>query len=417
MRATITKRRVDAMRPGDLIADDTVRGFVARRLPSGTVVYAFRYRDKVSKAQRWLSLGQHGPITPDQARALAQGAAGKVAGAADPVADQKAARAVAKRSSARTVDGLLDDFMRRYVSARALRSAEEIGRTFKVYVRPVIGAESIYTLRRSRIAEMLDGIEDNNGPVMADRTLAHLRKAFAWHATRDDDFNSPIVRGMARTKPQERARDRILADDEIRDLWRALDKVTGPYPGLVRCLLLTAQRCAEVGGMRRREITGLDWLIPPERVKGKAPQLVPLPEAAAAIIEAQPVWLDTKGKPDREADYVFSRAGRGPYGGFSASKRKLDLELAKIRKAEGRGPMAPWVLHDLRRTGRSLMARAGVASDVAERVLGHVIPGVRGVYDRHAYTVEKRDALKRLAAVVAEILEPPPAGKVVKLRA
>ena len=45
---------------------------------------------------------------------------------------------------------------------------------------------------------MLDEIEDANGPVMADRTLAYLRKAFNWYAVRDDQFNVPVVRGMAR---------------------------------------------------------------------------------------------------------------------------------------------------------------------------------------------------------------------------
>ncbi len=69
--------------------------------------------------------------------------------------------------------------------------------------------------------------------------------------------------------------------------------------------------------------------------------------------------------------------------------------------------IAPWVLHDLRRTARSLMARAGVRSDVAERVLGHVLPGVEGIYDRHSYREEKADALAKLAGLIALILDPP----------
>jgi hypothetical protein len=68
----------------------------------------------------------------------------------------------------------------------------------------------------------------------------------------------------------------------------------------------------------------------------------------------------------------------------------------------------------LRRTPRSLMSRAGVAADIGERVLGHVIPGVRGTYDRHSYIEEKRDALKRLAALVERILHP--GGTVVRFR-
>ena len=124
-----------------------------------------------------------------------------------------------------------------------LRSAEEVERVFDKYVRPRIGTKSIYDLRRRDIVEMLDAIEDENGPVMADRTLAHVRKAFNWQAARDDTFVPPIVRGMSRARPAaERARKRILDDQDIRDLWKALDtaKVPACYPAYVRTLLLTA---------------------------------------------------------------------------------------------------------------------------------------------------------------------------------
>jgi integrase len=69
--------------------------------------------------------------------------------------------------------------------------------------------------------------------------------------------------------------------------------------------------------------------------------------------------------------------------------------------------MSPWVLHDLRRTARSLLSRTGVRPDISERVLGHVIPGVEGVYDRHSYDAEKADALVRFAALIGRIINPP----------
>ena len=74
--------------------------------------------------------------------------------------------------------------------------------------------------------------------------------------------------------------------------------------------------------------------------------------------------------------------------------------------------MPPWRLHDLRRTARSLMSRAGVTADIGERVIGHVIPGPRGVYDRHSFFDEKKDALERLTALVQQILDPPQANVV-----
>ena len=69
-------------------------------------------------------------------------------------------------------------------------------------------------------------------------------------------------------------------------------------------------------------------------------------------------------------------------------------------------PIPNWTLHDLRRTAKTLMVRAGVRPDISERVLGHVIAGVEGTYDRHSYMDEKRDALEKLNSVIERILNP-----------
>jgi integrase len=280
-----------------------------------------------------------------------------------------------------------------------LRGADTIERTFERFVRPRFGARSIYDLRRSHVVEMLDAIEDGNGPVMADRTLAYLRKAFNWWATRDDNFIPPIIKGMARTKPKERARTRVLDDQEIRDVWKALDElhaeVPSCYPAFVRALLLTGQRRNEVSAMHSIEIEdNRTWIIPADRYKAKIAHVVPLTAMVRAILADQ-------------AGFLFSsNGGRRPFSGYSKSKKALDAKIAELRKRDGRKPMSHWTLHDLRRTARSLMSRAAVAGDIAERVLGHVIPGVRGVYDRFQYSDEKREALEKLAALVEQILHP-----------
>ena len=68
--------------------------------------------------------------------------------------------------------------------------------------------------------------------------------------------------------------------------------------------------------------------------------------------------------------------------------------------------MKAWRLHDLRRTARSLLSRAGVLPHVAEQVLGHKIKGVEGIYDRHDYAKEKAEALKALGILVMQITSP-----------
>jgi len=397
MREKISKRTVDALKPGAILADTEVKGFTARRLASGTLTYGFRYRDKTSGQARWLALGLHGNITPEEARALAKKYAGAVADRRDPAAELERQRATAKSAASETVNAVLDAFLERHVRP-ALRSAKAIERAFDVYVRPRLGAKSIYTLRRSHIVEMLDAVEDQGGPVMADRTLAHLRRAFNWHSSRDDDFLPPIARGMARTKGKDRARDRVLSDEEMRDLWAALDRAKVPpcYPRFIRALLLTGQRRNEVARADWREIGSGIWTIPAARYKTKVEHIVPLTEAMLALL----------GEPKAKG-FVFSNdGGRRPLSGFGNAKAALDRTIDEIRRVRGADAVAPWTLHDLRRTARSLMSCAGVSADVAERVLGHVIPGVRGVYDRHAYEVEKRDALRRLASLVDRIIHP-----------
>ena len=165
MRAKITKTAVDALRPGQTIADTEIKGLVVRRLPSGTATYGLRYRS--GGLQRWFALGVHGKITPDEARRLAKKRIGEVADDRDPAAEREAARA-------NTVDALIDTFLERHVRDR-LRSAREMERALDRYVRPHIGKRSIYQLRRRDVAAMLDAIEDENGAVMADRALAYLR--------------------------------------------------------------------------------------------------------------------------------------------------------------------------------------------------------------------------------------------------
>jgi integrase len=182
----------------------------------------------------------------------------------------------------------------------------------------------------------------------------------------------------------------------------------GTFGTLIKTLLLTAQRRDEVAQMSRAEI-GVDgiWTIPAERYKTKRPNFVPLSKAAIDVIEAQPRIDD--------CDYVFPSRVKTPYSGFGKSKAKLDKAiLAEMKKQAKNGgkvdPVPNWTLHDLRRTAKTLMVQAGVRPDISERVLGHVIAGVEGTYDRHSYAEEKRDALEKLAARLKRILSPVPSN-------
>jgi integrase len=334
--------------------------------------------------------------------AAVQGALGR---GRDPLEELRSAKAVATNS--------LKAIAEAYLSARenrTLRSMDERRGVFRRHIFPRFGERPIASIKRSEISRLLDRIVAEKGPVAAEHTLATLRRLFNWYAMRDDDFLSPIVRGMSRIRPEERARDRVLDDAELRVVWRAAEAAGTAYGHMVRFILLTATRLREAASMAREELSadGREWLIPAARYKSKRDFLLPLSKSAQAVLASVPVI----GKR-----WVFTSNGEVPINGFSKSKRRFDAQvLVEVRKIDPAAkPLPRWTPHDLRRTARSLMSRAGIGPDHAERALGHVIGGVRGVYDRHEFKEEKRNAFEALAMQIERILNP--TDNVVTLRA
>jgi integrase len=359
--------------------DTTMPGFglMVTRNTERSFVVQYRARGR----SRRLTLDA-GALSLDAAKREARKHLGEIAKGGDPLTERRRESAAASD----TLRAITESYFRR--EGKRIRTMDERRRTLERLVLPSFGARPIEDIGRADIVRLLDKIEDTSGPVMADRTLAYLRKVMNWHATRSDKFRSPIVRGMARTKPGERARDRILSDDEIRQLWRATETRPEPFASLVRFLLLTGCRRGEALYMTRSELNGRDWLVPGGRHKSKKEFLLPLSKAAAGVLAAMPVIGPADG-------YLFTLNGSTPIGAESKAKARLD-------KASGVGG---WTLHDLRRTARSLMSRIGVPTDHAERAIGHVIPGVRQVYDRHSFKKEKQAALEALAAQIDAVLK------------
>jgi integrase len=309
----------------------------------------------------------------------------KAARSIDPREERKAARSKVKEAAANTLRAVAKEYLDRN---KELRTIDQREATLERLIYPKLGDRPIGEIKRSEIVRLMDRVEDERGARMADEVLAVVRRIMAWHATRDDEFRSPIVRGMARANKTDRARTRILDDGELCAVWAAADAMSGTFGALVKFILLTATRRNEAARMRRSEIDGTDWCIPAARYKGKHDHLIPLSPAAQAIIANMPVIDDS--------DWVFTTTGKHPATDFATKKREFD----KLCGVTG------WRLHDLRRTSRSLLSRAGVNVDHAERCLGHVIGGVRGVYDRHNFYNEKRQAFEALAAQVERIVDP-----------
>jgi integrase len=388
LRTKLTARFVNGAQaaPGDertLYFDEDLRCFALMVTRSGHRRFVLQYR--LHGRSRRLTLKDG--LTLKGARQEARKLLGEVARGHDPL-DERRKKEMA---SVNTVAAIAAEYFKR--DGKKLRSAnwQQVALTRLVFSR--FGARQIGSIKRSEIVRLLDQIEDDNGPVMADAVLAILRKLFGWHASRSDDFNSPIVRGIR--KQHSRARDRVLSDHELRQIWRATEPPT-VFNALVRYLLLTATRRTEAARMTRAEISNGDWIIPAPRMKAGIEHVVPLSRDAKALLAELPV-IGT-------GEFVFTNDGQRPVGDFVKPRRDLDR----------RSGVSGWRLHDLRRTARSLLSRGGVTPDVAERCLAHAIGGVRATYDRHSYHAEKKHAFEVLAAQIRLIVVPQ-AGNVVPM--
>jgi integrase len=373
----LTDRGIAGLKPASdgkriLVWDAIVPGLAVRVTDTGSKSFVLVVRYPGSPHPTPRSLGKVGAITLADARELARSWLKSISASIDPATAAQAARD-------RTFRAICEQYLAREGSA--LRTAEWRRWILDRVIYPALGDRPITEIRRSDIVQLLDGVADQRGPVMANRTLGVVRRVMNWHATRSDDFRSPIVRGMARA---ETSRERVLTDAELRALWSA-SFGSGTFGALFRFLLLTAARRSEASQLQWSEISedGV-WTLPAARNKTGQVLLRPLSTAT----------LDLLAKIPRNDEFVFTLHGQ-----------RSGLVVARSAFGERAG-VEGWTLHDLRRTARSLMSRAGVPNDHAERCLGHVIGGVRGVYDRHEYLEEKRTAFEKLAALIGEIVTP-----------
>jgi integrase len=362
MRRLLTDRFCSTAKPGTAPQTDYFdEGCVGLALRISTARKSWTFHYSLAGTRKRLTLGTYPMLSLAAARTRADEVRVAVASGHDP-----------RLIAADTLRAVCDEYMRR--DGARLRSADWRQGVLDRHIYPSLGKRPIAEIRRSEIVRLLDRIESDSGPVMADKTLGILRKVMNWYATRSDDFRSPIVRGMSRTRTG--SRNRILTDDELRKVWHSAEDL-GAYGSFVRFLLLTAARRSEAAGMTWGELNGSEWTLPASRNKTGVDLVRPLSGAARQLL-----------------------GGNGPRPfevyDFTGLKRKLDA-------ASG---TSGWTLHDLRRTSRSLMSRAGVPNDHAERCPGHVIGGVRGVYDRHEYLDEKRQAYEKLATLIAGIVGP-----------
>jgi integrase len=366
--------------------DPDMRGLYLRVPTTGPVVFAVVSRDCYGK-QVWTTIGNADTYKIDEARDSARSIIKRVKAGQPAIEPPK--------PKPDSVEVVAHNWLARVVEKHRYVAAPEMRRIVDKYIlaHPPFKGRSFVSIKKSELATFLDHVEDAHGAPQADQVLSVFRSIANWTATRDDSYMPPFTKGMKRRKITKR--DRVLDDAEIRKVWQAADDA-GSFGRLVKFLLLTGQRRGAVLAMCWSDIDADGtWTIREgHRAKGTG-GILKLPKVALDIIRQQPRFASN--------DLVFAHC----QSNLDRFKKRLD-EMSGV---DG------YVLHDLRRTARSLLSRANVRPDISERVLGHARKGIEGVYDHYPFTDEKAKALADLAKLIRTILAGPQDSKnIVRLR-
>ena len=376
--------------------------------PSGVKSWALRYRRKSDGKPVKHTIGSYPLISLKDARSAAIALRAEIERGADP----HGAKVVARRQ---TVEDSFEAVVRRYITdlrhrqkrswewyARLLGlapngspetldiirdgSTDQRGRR-RVSLVDRWGNRRISEITDRDIIEVLDRIS-GYAPILANRLHAVLSALFAWARKKRLVTANPCAE--LDRPAEERSRDRVFDDNELRKVWLAAGELGHPHAGIVRLLILTGQRRNEIADLRWSEVDLEEraFHLPASRTKNGRPHDVPLSASALAIVAGLPRLVD--------AEHVFT-VKRKPVTGFSRMKDRLDASSG----------VTDWTLHDLRRTVASGLQRLGVRLEVTEAVLNHrsgSMAGIVGIYQRHDYAAEKRDALARWADHVDAVI-------------
>ena len=413
---TLTDRTIRSLKPratGQYERYDDVVPGLGLRVNSGSKSWVLFYRERLpdtsggftsgKRKKRW-TLGTYPALTLSAARTKAQRALHALTTQGiDPALGKREAR------RAQSFGELATEYLERHAKPRK-KSWKEDQRQLIAYVLPQWQSRPVKAITLRDVHDLLDRIVDRGTPVTANRVSALVSTVFEHGKNKGWLDHNPAARIP---KQKEKVRKRVLTDEELTGLWRALQSSIQPILPMtargLQLMLRTGQRGGEVFEMRWADVDEGWWTIPGDKAKNGQAHRVPLTKAALKLL--------AEARADRSSPtgWVFA----GPQGGSLKVKAVKAIPILRNAGLLTDDPaLVRYWRHDLRRTVATGMERIGVATSTISKVMNHVDAGPRAtkIYARHDYDGEKRQALEAWGRHLDALLTGQTSARVVPFR-
>ena len=361
----------------------------------------WRFRYRFAGKARVMAIGGYGELSLSKARETARELSVRVALGYDVAGEkqQRKAAAVAaieaEKVAVRVLD-LANEYYERVILGR-WKHPDIVRRRIDKDIGPHLGKLKLEEIKPRHVDDMLQAIIKRGAPTIANDTLRWIKRMFDYGIKRHMlEINPASAFDLSDAGGKEESRKRWLTRAELVKLFEAMRLAKGfsiQNDRTIRLLLVLCCRKMELCAARWAEfdLDGAVWHLPGERTKTGAPVDIPLPAVAVG-------WLRELKTLAGYSDWVLParkmQHNMIPY----ISESTLGVAIGKLKPHM---PDVPhFVVHDFRRTARTHLADLGIDPVVAERCLNHKIPGVEGIYNRHDYFNERKEALNRWAALL-----------------
>lgn len=401
-----------------LIDEGGLTGKVRAR--AGKVIVSFEYRYRVASGVRSVVCGTWPDSSLTTIRRTRDTKRLEVSKGGDPVEANRLAklraevarakeaeeleaertRLAAETAARRSVRQAIDQWFELELIRRKEAGQKESKRALEKDILPTLGAVSLVDVRRVMVLDLLDRVKRRGALILANRLFADLRQFFNYCVLKEWIPVSPLM-GVRRDNVggDETPRDRALAEAEIRELHAKLSEA-----GLARqtelALWIMLSTCCRVGELSQARWDHVDfdtseWTIPAANAKNARVLTIYLsPFAARQFQELRTITGNTDWcYPSRDGGHIYLKSitrqirDRQRLNAFTGRSKSTGALL--LRGGE-------WTVHDLRRTGATLMGELGVSAEVIERVLNHTPSKLMQTYQTSEQKESKREAWRRL---------------------